>query len=57
MSEVDDPATRILLEVTNGDEHPERDTPAQREYRERLRIEVAEIRERGGVVDVPSEIY
>lgn len=52
----DDPATRILLEVTNGDEHPETDTPEQADYRERVRKDVEHIKRRGGVVDIPSEL-
>ncbi|MDQ3169184.1 MAG: hypothetical protein M3Q55_03460 [Acidobacteriota bacterium] len=52
----DDPHTRILLEVTLGDEHPEFDTREQADYRERVRKDVEDIKRRGGVVDIPSEI-
>lgn len=52
----DDPHTRILLEVTNGDEHPETDTPELAAYRAQVRREVAEIRATGGIVEIPSEL-
>jgi hypothetical protein len=48
-------ATRILLEIVNGDEHPETDTPVEADARRRYRENVREIRAKGGVVDVASE--
>ena len=48
-------ATRILLEIENGDEHPETDTPAEADARRRYRDNVRDIRAQGGIVDVVSE--
>lgn len=48
-------ATRILLEIVNGDEHSETDTPAEADARRRYRDNVRDIRAKGGVVDIASE--
>lgn len=50
-----DSATRILLEIVNGDEHPERDTPEEARLRVRLRAAVRKIKAAGGIVDVPFD--
>lgn len=46
---------RMLIEITLG-KVPEANTPAEREVREILTREVAEIRAKGGTVMVPHDI-
>lgn len=47
--------TRILLEVCNGKLSARKDTPEEAEYRRRTEIEVAEIRAKGEIVDIPAD--
>lgn len=45
----------LLLQIVNGKEFPERDTPEQGKLRERLRRDVASINAQGGMVELPPE--
>lgn len=51
-----DDVERILLEVTLGRSGPVDESTELRKLREQLAKEVVEIRDKGGVVDVPHEI-
>lgn len=48
--------TRILIEVTNGAPPVRKDAPEEAEYRRRTEMEVAEIRAKGGIVEIPPEL-
>ena len=45
----------MLIEITLGKE-PDVKNAAEREVRKRLTLQVDEIRRKGGIVDVPSDI-
>jgi hypothetical protein len=47
---------RILLEVAKGVPAPAREPKEHAEVRRKLQIEVDEIRLKGGIVDIPSEL-
>jgi hypothetical protein len=46
---------RMLVEITLGKE-PDARNAAEREVRKRLTLQVDEIRRKGGIVEVPSDI-
>lgn len=47
---------KILLEVANGVEPPEQESAEDAAVRAALKSEVAAIRARGGIIDVPPEL-
>jgi len=48
-------ATRIMHEVMRGVFESKDDTPDEADYRRRLKDEVEEIKEKGGIVDMPKD--
>lgn len=48
--------TQILVAVTNGEPPPAEESKDEAEFRQKIEAEVAEIRRKGGIVEIPSEI-